>query len=97
MTPENRKANQPVLDLLSRFAKEKNATNAQIALAWILAQKPWMVPIPGTTKLERLDENLGAANVKLSPDDVRAIEEAASNVKPQGARYSEQHQKLVGR
>ena len=97
MTPENRKANQPVLDLLSRFAKEKNATNAQIALAWILAQKPWIVPIPGTTKLERLDENLGAANVKLTPDDVRAIEEAASNVKPQGARYSEQHQKLVGR
>jgi aryl-alcohol dehydrogenase-like predicted oxidoreductase len=97
MTPENRKANQPVLDLLSRFAKEKNATNAQIALAWILAQKPWMVPIPGTTKLERLDENLGAAKVKLTPDDVRAIEEAASNVKPQGARYSEQHQKLVGR
>src|SRR5580700_6669766 len=88
MTPENRKANQPVLDLLSRFAKEKNATNAQIALAWILAQKPWMVPIPGTTKLERLDENLGAAKVKLTPDDVRAIEEAASNVKPQGARYS---------
>src|SRR6201999_2792602 len=67
MTPENRKANQPVLDLLSRFAKEKNATNAQIALAWILAQKPWMVPIPGTTKLERLEENLGAANVKLTP------------------------------
>src|SRR6202167_5352728 len=91
MTPENRKANQPVLDLLSRFAKEKNATNAQIALAWILAQKPWMVPIPGTTKLERLDENLGAAKVKMTPDDVRAIEEAASDIKPVGARYSEQH------
>jgi aryl-alcohol dehydrogenase-like predicted oxidoreductase len=97
MTPENRKANQPILDLLSDFAKKKNATPAQIALAWILAQKPWMVPIPGTTKLDRLDENLGAANVKLTPDDVRAIEAAASQIKPQGARYSEHHQKLVGR
>ena len=97
MTPENRKANQPVLDLLGQFAKQKNATPAQIALAWILAQKPWMVPIPGTTKLNRLDENLGAANVKLTAEDLRAIEEAASNITPQGARYSEQHQKLVGR
>jgi aryl-alcohol dehydrogenase-like predicted oxidoreductase len=97
MTPENRKANQPILDLLADFAKKKNATNAQIAIAWILAQKPWIVPIPGTTKLERLDENLGAANVKLTPDEVRAIEAAASNITPQGARYSEQHAKLVGR
>jgi aryl-alcohol dehydrogenase-like predicted oxidoreductase len=97
MTPENRKANQPVLDLLGQFAKQKNATPAQIALAWILAQKPWMVPIPGTTKLNRLDENLGAANTKLTPEDLRAIEAAASNITPQGARYSEQHQKLVGR
>jgi aryl-alcohol dehydrogenase-like predicted oxidoreductase len=97
LTPENRKANQPVLDLLNQFAKQKNATPAQIALAWILAQKPWMVPIPGTTKLNRLEENLGAAKVTLTPDDLRAIEEAASQITPQGARYSEQHQKLVGR
>ncbi len=97
MTPENRKANQPVLDLLNQFAAQKKATPAQIALAWILAQKPWMVPIPGTTKLNRLDENLGAANIKLTPEDLRAIEAAASNITPQGARYSEQHQKLVGR
>jgi aryl-alcohol dehydrogenase-like predicted oxidoreductase len=97
MTPENRKANQPVLDLLNQFAAEKRATPAQIALAWILAQKPWMVPIPGTTKLNRLEENLGAAIIKLTPDDLRGIEAAASNITPQGARYSEQHQKLVGR
>jgi aryl-alcohol dehydrogenase-like predicted oxidoreductase len=97
MTPENRKANQPVLDLLNQFAAKKKATPAQIALAWILAQKPWIVPIPGTTKLNRLDENLGAANIKLTPEDLRAIEAAASNITPQGARYSEQHQKLVGR
>ncbi len=89
LTAENRKANQPILDLLADFAKKKNATNAQIAIAWILAQKPWIVPIPGTTKLERLDENLGAANIKLTPDEVRAIEEAASDIKPVGARYSE--------
>jgi aryl-alcohol dehydrogenase-like predicted oxidoreductase len=95
--PEALKANQALIDLLSRIGEKKHATPAQIALAWLLAQKPWMVPIPGTTKLERLDENLGAANVKLTPADVRAIEEAAANVKPQGARYSEQHQKLVGR
>src|ERR1700761_8454878 len=97
LTAENRKANQPILDLLADFAKKKNATNAQIAIAWILAQKPWIVPIPGTTKLERLDENLGAANIKLTPDEVRAIEEAVSDIKPVGARYSEQHAKLVGR
>src|SRR5262249_41725172 len=97
MTPENRKANQPMLDLLCRFAKEKNATNAQIALAWILAQKSWIVPIPGTTKLARLEENLGAANVKLTPADLHAIEEAATKVTNYGARYSEQSQKLVGR
>jgi len=97
LTAENRKANQPILDLLADFAKKKNATNAQIAIAWILAQKPWIVPIPGTTKLERLDENLGAAKIKLTPDEVRAIEAAASDIKPVGARYSEQHAKLVGR
>src|SRR5580692_1252587 len=91
MTPENRKANQPVLDLLNQFAAEKKATPAQIALAWSLAQKPWMVPIPGTTRPSRLEETLGAANVKLTPADLRAIEAAASNITPQGARYSEQH------
>ena len=97
LTAENRKANQPMLDLLGRFAKKKNATNAQIAIAWMLAQKPWIVPIPGTTKLERLEENLGAAKIKLTQDEVRAIEAAASDIKPVGARYSEQHAKLVGR
>jgi aryl-alcohol dehydrogenase-like predicted oxidoreductase len=97
LTPENRKANQPLVDLLDRFAKQKNATPAQVAIAWLLAQKPWIVPIPGTTKLNRLEENLGAANVRLTPEDLRAIEEASSHIQPQGARYSEFHQKLVGR
>jgi aryl-alcohol dehydrogenase-like predicted oxidoreductase len=97
LTPENRKANQPLVDLLSKFAEQKKATPAQIALAWLLAKKPWIVPIPGTTKLNRLDENLGAANVVLTPEDLRAIESASSDIKPQGARYSEFHQKLVGR
>jgi len=97
LTPENRKANQPLLDLLDTFAKQKNATPAQVAIAWLLAQKPWIVPIPGTTKRNRLEENLGAANVRLTPEDLRAIEEASSRIKPQGARYSEFHQKLVGR
>jgi len=97
LTPENRKANQPLVDLLDTFAKQKNATPAQVAIAWLLAQKPWIVPIPGTTKRNRLEENLGAANVRLTPEDLRAIEEASSHIKPQGARYSEFHQKLVGR
>jgi aryl-alcohol dehydrogenase-like predicted oxidoreductase len=95
--PENRKANQPLVDLLAEFAKQKKATPAQIALAWLLARKPWMVPIPGTTKLHRLDENLGAAAIQLTPADMQAIENASSTFKPQGARYSEFHQQLTGR
>jgi aryl-alcohol dehydrogenase-like predicted oxidoreductase len=97
LSPENRKANQPLVDLIGTFAKQKNATPAQIALAWVLAKKPWMVPIPGTTKLNRLDENLGAVNVELTPEDVRAIESTSSKIKTQGARYSEFHQQFVGR
>jgi aryl-alcohol dehydrogenase-like predicted oxidoreductase len=97
LNPENRKANQPLVDLLSTFAKQKKATPAQIALAWLLAKKPWIVPIPGTTKLHRLEENLGAVEVGLTPEDLRAIEDASSHIKPQGARYSEFHQQLTGR
>ena len=96
-TPENRKANQALVDLLGRFAQQKKVTPAQIALAWLLAQKPWIVPIPGTTKLHRLEENIGAANVQLSPDDLRELEIAASMISVQGARYPEELQKLVGR
>jgi len=96
-TPENRKANQALVDLLGEFAQQKKATPAQIALAWLLAQKPWIVPIPGTTKLHRLEENLGATAVELSPDDLRQIESAASQIKVQGARYPERLQKMVGR
>ncbi|HXY23982.1 MAG TPA: aldo/keto reductase [Candidatus Acidoferrum sp.] len=96
-TPENRKANQAFVDLVGRFAQQKKATPAQIALAWVLAQKPWIVPIPGTTKLHRLEENLGAANVELSPDDLREIDSAASQIAVQGARYPEALQKMVGR
>ena len=88
-TPENRKANQAVVDLLSKVAEQKKATPAQIALAWILAQKPWMVPIPGTTKLHRLEENIGAANIQLTPDDLREIDNASSKIPVQGARYPE--------
>jgi aryl-alcohol dehydrogenase-like predicted oxidoreductase len=95
-TPENRKANQALVDLLGRFAQQKKATPAQIALAWLLAQKPWIVPIPGTTKLHRLEENIGAANVQLSPDDLRELETAASKIAVQGARYPEELQKMVG-
>ncbi len=97
LSPENRKANQPLVDVLSTFAKRMKATPAQIALAWLLAKKPWIVPIPGTTKLNRLEENLGAADVELTPEDFRAIENASSAFKPQGARYSEFHQQLTGR
>ncbi len=97
LNPENRKANQPLVDLLSTFAKQKKATPAQIALAWLLAKKPWIVPIPGTTKLHRLEENLGAVEVSLTPEDLRAIEDVSSHIKPQGARYSEFHQQLTGR
>jgi aryl-alcohol dehydrogenase-like predicted oxidoreductase len=96
-TPENRKANQSVVDLLSKVAEQKKATAAQIALAWILAQKPWMVPIPGTTKLHRLEENMGAANVQLTVDDLREIDNASAKIPVQGARYPENLQKLVNR
>ncbi len=94
---ENRKANQALVELLSNFAEQKTATPAQVALAWLLAQKPWIVPIPGTTKLERLDENLGALNVELTPYDLTAIDTASSHIKIEGARYPEFHEKLVGR
>jgi len=96
-TPENRKANQALVDLIGRFAQQKKATPAQIALAWLLAQKPWIVPIPGTTKLHRLEENIGAVDVKLSPEDLRELETAASKIAVQGARYPEELQKMVGR
>ena len=96
-TPENRKANQGVVDLVGSIAKQKKATPAQIALAWLLAQKPWIVPIPGTTKLHRLEENLAAVNVELSPEDLRQIDNAASKIQVQGARYPEELQKMVGR
>ena len=96
-TPENRKANQAVVDLLEKFAQQKKATLAQIALAWLIAQKPWIVPIPGTTKLHRLEENIGAVNVHLSPDELRELDIATSKIPVQGARYPEELQKLVGR
>jgi aryl-alcohol dehydrogenase-like predicted oxidoreductase len=96
-TEENRKANQALIDLIGRFAQQKKLTPAQIALAWLLAQKPWIVPIPGTTKLHRLEENLGAAGVELTPEDLRELETAASKIEVQGARYPEALQKLVGR
>jgi aryl-alcohol dehydrogenase-like predicted oxidoreductase len=94
---ENRRANQAVVDLIDRFAQQKNATPAQIALAWLLAQKPWIVPIPGTTKLHRLEENLGAADLELTPEDLRELDIAASKIPVQGDRYPEQLQKMVGR
>jgi aryl-alcohol dehydrogenase-like predicted oxidoreductase len=96
-TPENRKANQAVVDLIGQFAQQKKATPAQIALAWLLALKPWIVPIPGTTKLHRLEENIGAASVALTPQDLRQLETATSQIAVQGARYPEALQKLVGR
>src|SRR3989441_5010038 len=95
--PEARKANQALVDLLGKIAKRKNATPAQIALAWVLAQKPWIVPIPGTTKLHRLEENLGATNVALTPDDLGEIESTASKITVQGARYPEHLEKRIGR
>src|SRR6202050_5528614 len=94
-TPENRKANQAFVDLLGRFAQQKKATPAQIALAWLLAQKRWIVPIPGTTKLHRLEENLAAVNVEISPADLSELDNAASKIAPQGARYPEELQKIV--
>jgi len=96
-TPEARKANQPVVDLLSAIAKRKKATPAQIALAWLLAQKPWIVPIPGTRKLERMVENLGAAEIELTSADLREIESAFAKIKVQGARLSEEHMELIDR
>ena len=96
-TAENRKTNQALVDLIGKFAQQKKATPAQIALAWLLAQKPWIVPIPGTTKLHRLEENIGAAAVELTREDLRQLETAASKISVQGARYPEELQKLVGR
>jgi aryl-alcohol dehydrogenase-like predicted oxidoreductase len=96
-TPEALKANQALVDLLSSVAARKQATPAQIALAWLLAQKPWIVPIPGTTKLHRLDENIGAVSVELTPEDLRDINAAASKITVQGARYPEHIEKMTGR
>jgi aryl-alcohol dehydrogenase-like predicted oxidoreductase len=95
--PEARKANRALVDLLGKIGQRKKATPAQIALAWLLAQKSWIVPIPGTTKAHRLDENIGAAGVELTPDDLHEIETAASRITVQGARYSESAEKLTGR
>jgi len=96
-TEENRKANLAFVEWLKTFARRKEATPAQIALAWLLARKPWIVPIPGTTKRERLQENLGAASVELTAEDLREIDAAASQIEVHGARYPERLQKLVGR
>ena len=95
-TPEARKANQTLVDLLGRIAEQKNATPAQVALAWLLAQKPWIVPIPGTTKLSRFEENIGAVNVELTPEDLQEIENAATKIQVQGARYPEELDRLTG-
>ena len=96
-TSEARKANQALVDLLGEIAKRKKATPAQIALAWLLAQKPWIVPIPGTTKLHRLEENIGAAEIELTPNDLRDIDNATSKITVQGARYPERLERLAGR
>jgi aryl-alcohol dehydrogenase-like predicted oxidoreductase len=95
-TPEAMKANQSLVDLLGTIAERKKATPAQIALAWLLAQKPWIVPIPGTTKLNRLEENIGAVAVKLTPDDLQDIESAAAKIKVEGTRYPEALEKMTG-
>lgn len=94
---ENRQANQSLIDLIGRFAAAKNATPAQIALAWVLAQKDWIAPIPGTTKLHRLEENLGAADIELSADDLRELDEITKQIEVRGARYSENAQKMINR
>jgi aryl-alcohol dehydrogenase-like predicted oxidoreductase len=94
---ENRKANQALVDVVSGFAQKKHATPAQIALAWVLAQKPWMVPIPGTTKIHRLEENLGAANIELTPEDLRELNAAASKIPVKGERYPEAMQRMINR
>jgi aryl-alcohol dehydrogenase-like predicted oxidoreductase len=96
-TPEARKANQTLVDLMGQIAAGKKVTRAQIALAWVLAQKPWIVPIPGTTKLDRLEENIAAARVELTPSDLRAIDSAVSRITVRGARYPEHLQQMVGR
>jgi aryl-alcohol dehydrogenase-like predicted oxidoreductase len=95
-TPEARKANQTLVNLLGEIAGRKRATPAQIALAWLLAQKPWIIPIPGTTKLSRLEENIGAANVELTPEDLREIESVAAQIRVQGDRYPEELDRLTG-
>ena len=96
-TPEARKANQDLVDLLKTVAEQKRATPAQIALAWLLAQKPWIVPIPGTTKLQRLEENIGAVAIELTSEDLREIDSAASKITVQGARYPESLEQMTGR
>ncbi len=96
-TPEARKANQALIDLLGKIAERKKASLAQIALAWLLAQKPWIVPIPGTRKLERLDENIGALAVELTSGDLREIDSAAAKITVQGARYPEELDRMTGR
>jgi aryl-alcohol dehydrogenase-like predicted oxidoreductase len=96
-TPEALAANQALIHLLAGIGERKKATPAQIALAWLLAQKPWFVPIPGTTKLDRLDENIGAVSVELTPDDLRDIDHAASKIAVQGARYPEKLERMTGR
>jgi aryl-alcohol dehydrogenase-like predicted oxidoreductase len=96
-SPEARKANQALIDLLTKVAEQKKATPAQIALAWLLAQKPWIVPIPGTTKLHRLEENLAAASIELTPSDLREIDSASSKIRVEGARYPERLEQLTGR
>jgi aryl-alcohol dehydrogenase-like predicted oxidoreductase len=96
-SPEARRANQALVDLLGKIAERKKATPAQIALAWLLAQKPWIVPIPGTTKLHRLEENIGAVSIKLTAEDLREIESAAAEIKVQGARYPERLEQMTGR
>ena len=96
-SPENRKTNQALVDVITAFGDKKKATPAQIALAWLLAKKPWIVPIPGTTKHSRLDENLGGATIELTSDEVQSLEDASSKIELEGARYSPFHQSLVGR
>jgi aryl-alcohol dehydrogenase-like predicted oxidoreductase len=96
-TQEARKANQALIDLVKSIGEQKNATPAQIALAWLLAQKPWIVPIPGTTKLSRLEENIGAAAIELTPQDLRDINNAASRIAVQGERYPESMERMTGR
>jgi aryl-alcohol dehydrogenase-like predicted oxidoreductase len=95
-TPEARKANQALVELLKEIAERKKATPAQIALAWLLAQKPWIVPIPGTTKLHRLEENIGSAAIELTSDDLREIDSAASKIPVQGNRYPEEMEQMTG-